>query len=60
MKKILLLALLLIFTVNLQAQKDTINYIGALPQQDISRPATAGNVTIRARDMRLLLCLWNK
>ena len=46
MKKILHLLLLFIFTVTLQAQKDTINYIGAIPQQDINRPATAANVTI--------------
>jgi hypothetical protein len=46
MKKILHLLLLLMFTVILQAQKDTVNYIGALPQQDITRPATAVNVTI--------------
>jgi hypothetical protein len=46
MKKILHLLLLLFFTVSLQAQKDTINYIGALPQQDISRTGTAINVII--------------
>jgi hypothetical protein len=46
MKKILHLLLLLMFTVILQAQRDTVNYIGALPQQDITRPATAVNVTI--------------
>jgi hypothetical protein len=46
MKKTLLGLLLFIFTVSLQAQKDTINYIGALPQQDINRPSTAVNVTI--------------
>jgi len=46
MKKILHLVLLFIFTASLQAQKDTLNYIGALPQQDINRPATAVNVTI--------------
>jgi hypothetical protein len=46
MKKILLALLLFIFTMSLQAQKDTINYIGALPQQDINRPAAAVNVTI--------------
>jgi hypothetical protein len=46
MKKILHLLLLLMFTVILQAQKDSVNYIGALPQQDITRPATAVNVTI--------------
>jgi hypothetical protein len=46
MKKILHLILLFIFTANLQAQKDTITYIGAMPQQDINRTATAANVTI--------------
>jgi hypothetical protein len=46
MKKILHLILLFIFTATLQAQKDTINYIGAIPQQDINRPAAAANVTI--------------
>jgi hypothetical protein len=45
MKKIVLLTLLFVFTVNLLAQKDTLNYIGAAPQQDIARPA-AVNVTI--------------
>jgi hypothetical protein len=46
MKKILHLLLLFIFTVTLQAQKDTINFIGAMPQQDITRPSTNVNVTI--------------
>ena len=46
MKKILLFLLLSIFTLGLEAQKDTINYIGALPQQDFTKPATAVNVTI--------------
>ena len=46
MKKILLFLLLSIFTLGLEAQKDTINYIGALPQQDFTRPSTAVNVTI--------------
>jgi hypothetical protein len=46
MKKILLALLLFIFTMSLEAQKDTINYIGALPQQDISRPSAAVNITI--------------
>jgi hypothetical protein len=46
MKKILHLLLLFMFSVNLLAQKDTVNYISAMPQQDITRPATAGNVTI--------------
>jgi len=46
MKKIIHLLLLFIFTVTLQAQKDTLNYIGAMPQQDINRPGTAANITI--------------
>jgi hypothetical protein len=46
MKKILHLLLLFMFSVNLLAQKDTVNYISALPQQDITRPSTAVNVTI--------------
>jgi hypothetical protein len=46
MKKILHMLLLFIFTVSLQAQKDTITYIGALPQQDMNRPSAAVNVTI--------------
>jgi hypothetical protein len=45
MRKILLVLLLFIFTVSLRAQKDSINYTGALSQQDINRTATA-NVTI--------------
>ena len=46
MKKSLLLILLVILTVSLQAQGDTANYFGTSSQQDISRPATAINVTI--------------
>jgi hypothetical protein len=46
MQKILLFLLLTIITLRLEAQKDTINYIGALPQQDFNRPATAVNITI--------------
>jgi hypothetical protein len=46
MRKILLVLLLFIFTVSLRAQKDSINYIGALPQQDINRTAATANVTI--------------
>jgi Secretion system C-terminal sorting domain len=45
MKKILLIILLFIFTINLHAQKDTLNYFGAAPQQDFGRPV-AVNVTI--------------
>ena len=46
MKKSLLFILLLIFTITLQAQKDTVNVIGTLPQKDISRAAANINVTI--------------
>jgi hypothetical protein len=45
MKKILHIIILFIITVSLHAQKDSINYVGALPQQDISRQA-AVSVTI--------------
>jgi hypothetical protein len=45
MKKILHLVFLFICTSNLLAQKDTINYIGALPHQDVARNNPA-NVTI--------------
>ncbi len=46
MKKSLLFILFLIFTLTLQAQKDTINVIAALPQKDILRDALNVNVTI--------------
>ena len=46
MKKILLFLLLSILTLSLQAQKDTINYTGALSQQDFTRSGTVVNVTI--------------
>jgi len=46
MQKILLFLLLTIITLRLEAQKDTINYIGALPQQDFNRPVSAVNITI--------------
>jgi hypothetical protein len=46
MKKILHLLLLLFFTINLQAQKDTINFGGTVPQQDFPRPGTTFNVNI--------------
>jgi hypothetical protein len=32
--------------MNLQAQKDTINYIGAVPQGDIAHTSASANVTI--------------
>jgi hypothetical protein len=46
MRKILHLLLLFVFTVNLQAQKDSVNYMGAMPQQDITRYSTSANVII--------------
>jgi hypothetical protein len=46
MKKSLLFILLLIFTIALQAQKDSISVIGTLPQKDISRDAANINVSI--------------
>lgn len=46
MKKFLNLLLLVMFTVSLHAQKDTISYMGALPQQDFNRPVSSVNVTI--------------
>ena len=46
MRIILHLVFLFGFTLTLQAQKDSINYMGALPQQDISRMGTAAIVTI--------------
>jgi Secretion system C-terminal sorting domain len=46
MKKSLLFILFLIFTLTLQAQKDTTNVIAALPQKDVLRDALNVNVTI--------------
>jgi hypothetical protein len=46
MRKILLFVLLFVINLNLQAQKDSVNYLGAMPQQDITRPSTSANVTI--------------
>ncbi|MFA5818101.1 MAG: T9SS type A sorting domain-containing protein [Bacteroidales bacterium] len=46
MKKSLLFILLIILTLTLQAQKDTITVIGALPQKDISRDVANINVSI--------------
>jgi hypothetical protein len=46
MRIILHLVFLFSFAVTLQAQKDSVNYMGALPQQDISRMGTVANVTI--------------
>jgi len=46
MRIILHLVFLFGCTLTLQAQKDSVNYMGALPQQDISRMGTAAIVTI--------------
>ena len=46
MKKSLLPILFLFFTVSLQAQKDTVNYIGTVSQQDIIRSSSGANVVI--------------
>jgi hypothetical protein len=46
MKKSLLFMLLLILTISLQAQKDTINILGVLPHKDISRDVANNNITI--------------
>jgi len=46
MKKSLLIIFFFIFTITLQAQKDTIIVAGTLPQKDISRDAANINVTI--------------
>ena len=46
MKHILLFILFIIFNLTLQAQKDTINIIGSLPQKDISRDASSINISI--------------
>jgi len=46
MRIILHLIFLFGFTLTLQAQKDSINFMGALPQQDISRMGIAASVTI--------------
>ena len=45
MKKYLLIILLAIFTINLQAQKDTTN-IGAIPRKAVSSDAANINITI--------------
>ncbi len=46
MKKSLLLILFCILTLALHAQKDTANFIGAVPQRDILRDASKINVSI--------------
>jgi hypothetical protein len=46
MKKSLLFILLLFSTITIQAQKDTIDVIGTLPQKDISRDPAIINITI--------------
>lgn len=46
MKKSLLFIVLLIFTLSLQAQKDTINIASTVPQKDIPRYINNVNVSI--------------
>ena len=46
MKKKLLTVLLFIFTISLQAQKDSDNLSGSLAQQDINRASSTVNVII--------------
>ena len=46
MKKSLLLIILLIFTISLQAQKDTVSYGSAASQKDIYRNVANSNVSI--------------
>ena len=46
MKKSLLFIFFLIFTIILQAQKDSLNTIGTLPQKDISAGAANINISI--------------
>jgi hypothetical protein len=46
MKKSLLFILITLFTITLEAQKDTINIAGTLPQKDISRFSPNINITI--------------
>jgi hypothetical protein len=46
MKKSLLLIFLLIFTLTLHGQKDTINVIGSLAQKNFSREANNASISI--------------
>jgi hypothetical protein len=46
MRKILHLVIFLILTANLQAQKDSINYIGVFTQQDAGKAGVPASVTI--------------
>jgi hypothetical protein len=46
MRRFLLVIILSVFTLILQAQKDTTNVIGSLPQNDISRNSSYVNITI--------------
>jgi hypothetical protein len=46
MKRSLLLIFLLVFTITLQGQKDSINISGALAQKDFSREAASISVSI--------------
>jgi hypothetical protein len=45
-KRIIHILILFLFTLSIQAQKDTISYIGALQQGDITRTSASPNVTI--------------
>lgn len=46
MRRLLLVIILSVFTLILQAQKDTTNVMGSLPQNDISRNLSNVNITI--------------
>jgi hypothetical protein len=46
MKKSLLTLIIFLFALTIQAQKDTVNIAGVLPQKTISREGTSVNVTI--------------
>lgn len=46
MKKSLLLLLLLIFTISLQAQKDTLNLLSGTPKRDIYKDASNIRISI--------------
>jgi len=46
MKKSLLLVILLVFTANLKAQKDTVSYSGTFSHQDVFNYSASVNVTI--------------
>ncbi len=46
MKKSLASIIIFLFALTIQAQKDTVNVIGTLPQKTFSRETTSVNVTI--------------